>query len=264
MVAEQLRFRGVSVFYDLYEKADLWGKDLYIHLTDVYRSKARYTLMFISKHYREKIWTNHERRAAQSRAIEEAQEYILPARFDDTEIPGILPTTGFIDLRNHSPAEVALVLCEKLGKKPFTMRADRVPSPKNPAKSGEADFNYSNHNGHFRIGEGYFEFDTHWSKASNTSIHCYIDSTNLQGIALVPRGANIAQIPAIGELDFTSRVRTPEVRRIVVLQNQSGQYAALQILEIQDDTRGDPEDRLRFKYWILHDGSSNFAQIEER
>lgn len=264
MVAEQLKVRGISVFYDRYEQANLWGKDLYVHLTEVYRCKARYTLMFISRHYKEKIWTNHERRAAQSRAIEESGEYILPARFDDTEIPGVLPTVGFIDLRANSPVQVALLVCEKLGVAPLSMKADKVPPPKNPTLDGEASFNYSSYNGHFRIGEGHLEFDTHWSKACNTSIHCYTDSTNLRGIALAPKDAEIKSIPSIDKLDFTNRVRTPEVGRIVVLQNLHGIYAALKILEIIDDTRGDAEDHLRFQYWILQDGSSDFAGLDER
>jgi len=263
MVAEQLTARGVSVFYDRYETATLWGKDLYVHLSDVYRSKARYTVMFISKHYKDKVWTNQERRAAQSRALEESIEYILPARFDDTEIPGLLPTTAFIDLRTNSPVNVALLLCEKLGRTPLSVKADQVPSPKNPALFGEANFNYSSYNGYFRIGEGHFEFKTHWSKASNTSIHCYTDSTNLCGLALAPRGAELNAIPPVEKLDFTSRVRTPEIGRYVILQNCNGLYAVLKILEIKDDTRGDTEDYMRFKYWILQDGSANFAQLEE-
>jgi len=44
--------------------------------------------MFISKEYAEKPWTKHERRSDLSRALEE-DEYVLPARFDDTELPGL-------------------------------------------------------------------------------------------------------------------------------------------------------------------------------
>ncbi|WP_308389815.1 TIR domain-containing protein [Acidithiobacillus sp. AMEEHan] len=263
IVAEELRARGVSVFYDRYEEVDLWGKDLYVHLSSVYRNKAQYTLMFISRHYQQKVWPNHERRAAQSRALDEGREYILPARFDDTEIPGLLPTTGFIDLRTHSPAQVARLVCEKLGRPETSIRADQVPPPKSPVLVGEARFNYSNFNGHFRIGEGTLEFNTHWSKASNTSIHCYTDSTNLRGLALAPRGITLAGIPPIEDLEFTSRVRSPEVGRFVVLQNVQGFYAALQIVEVKDDTRGDAEDSLHFKYWILPDGSAQFAQLVE-
>lgn len=113
-VARRLRELGVSVFYDLFEEADLWGKNLYEHLTNVYLHKARFTVLFISAAYREKLWANHERRAAQSRAFQEAEEYILPARFDETDIPGILPTTGYISLTNRSPDELVSLITKKL------------------------------------------------------------------------------------------------------------------------------------------------------
>src|SRR3954465_7598343 len=68
-VAAVLLSRGVRVFYDDYEQVDLWGKDLYVHLDDVYRSAARYCVLFVSKHYASKLWTNHERQSAQARAL---------------------------------------------------------------------------------------------------------------------------------------------------------------------------------------------------
>lgn len=63
-VAECLRLAGVKVFYDAYEKSDLWGKDLYQHLSEVYQKKARYCIVFASKDYANKAWTNHELRSA--------------------------------------------------------------------------------------------------------------------------------------------------------------------------------------------------------
>lgn len=95
-LATQLIARGVKVFYDSYEEANLWGKDLYTHLNDVYQHQAKYCAMFLSGHYAKKAWTNHERGAAQARAFTESQEYILPIRLDETNIPGILPTTGYL------------------------------------------------------------------------------------------------------------------------------------------------------------------------
>lgn len=260
MVSEQLVARGVSVFYDKYEEADLWGKDLYVHLTEVYRAKATYTLMFISSHYKEKVWTNHERRAAQSTAIEESSEYILPARFDDTEIPGILPTTGFIDLRQNSPAQVATLILQKLGRNPLALKAHAVASPINPSIKGEAAFDYSSHNGRFRIGAGQLEFETCWSKASNTSIYCLTDSSTVRAVALAPRGALLETIPAADRLDFTSRHRTAELGRFIVLQNRHGIYAALKLMELKDDSRGDDQDWIRFQYWIQADGSCSFSE----
>jgi hypothetical protein len=116
-VAAALERAGVRVFYDEYEQATLWGKNLYVHLREVYRTGAQYTVLFISEHYARKLWTNHERESAQARAFEERQEYILPARFDDTEIPGILPTTGYIDLTRTNPEELAALIVHKLGGK---------------------------------------------------------------------------------------------------------------------------------------------------
>jgi hypothetical protein len=96
-VARYLREARVRFFYDEYENVTLWGKDLYVHLDEIYRNRARYCVMFLSEHYRRKLWTNHERTSAQARAFEEHSEYILPVKLDNTEIPGIRPTTGYVE-----------------------------------------------------------------------------------------------------------------------------------------------------------------------
>ncbi|CAG0932127.1 hypothetical protein PLCT1_01974 [Planctomycetaceae bacterium] len=114
-VADLLTGWGVRVFFDEYEEAALWGKDLYVHLSGVYGHASRYCVTFISVHYAAKLWTNHERQSAQSRAFREHSEYILPARFDDTTIPGIPETVGYIDLRNKTPETFSRLILEKLG-----------------------------------------------------------------------------------------------------------------------------------------------------
>jgi hypothetical protein len=70
-VAEILRLRGIRVFFDEYAKAELWGKDLYAHLDDIYRNAARYCVLFVSRHFAKRVWTNHERQSAQARAIKQ-------------------------------------------------------------------------------------------------------------------------------------------------------------------------------------------------
>jgi hypothetical protein len=114
-VAHILRASEVSLFYDNYEEASLWGKDLVEHLHKVYSGSARYCVMFISKHYAEKVWPTHERRSAFEKAIESKEEYILPARFDDTEIPGLRKTVSYVDLRHKSAEQFAAVILQKLG-----------------------------------------------------------------------------------------------------------------------------------------------------
>ncbi len=117
-VAQTLADNGIKVFYDKFEEVDLWGKDLGVHFDYVYRKGARYCVPFVSDNYKKKIWTNHEIRTAIARAIETNVEYILPARFDDTEIDGIRPTLAFIDLRKYSPEEFAHIIIKKLQKEP--------------------------------------------------------------------------------------------------------------------------------------------------
>jgi hypothetical protein len=115
-VADLLKLNDVSVFYDNFEEVTLWGKNLTEHLHKVYSSSARYCVMFISKYYAEKVWPTHERRSAFEKAIESKEEYILPARFDDTEIPGLHKHIVYIDLQKKTPEDLAKLIMQKLGR----------------------------------------------------------------------------------------------------------------------------------------------------
>lgn len=115
-VAQYLTANDIAVFYDRFEEVDLWGKDLAEHFDWVYRTGAQYCVMFISKHYAEKMWAHHERRAALAAAVQARREYILPVRFDATELPGIRPTIGYINLMHKSPEELGVLIIRKLGR----------------------------------------------------------------------------------------------------------------------------------------------------
>lgn len=120
-VAECLKRAGVSVFYDEHEKAKIWGKNLYDYLSDVYQNKAKFCVIFASKEYADKAWTNHERQNAQARAIKnKGAEYILPVRFDSTEIPGLLPTISYLDFEREGVDGICSALLSKLGKNSVT------------------------------------------------------------------------------------------------------------------------------------------------
>ena len=116
-VAKVLKSKGIRIFYDEYAQVDMWGKDLYVHLDDIYQNTARFCVLFVSKHYAQKVWSNHERQSAQARAIRQHSEYILPAKFDNTPIPGLRPTIGYVDLRNMKPDKLADMIIEKIGNR---------------------------------------------------------------------------------------------------------------------------------------------------
>lgn len=129
-VANELKQLGIDVFYDKFETINLWGKNLYGHLQNVYQNQARYTVIFLSEHYAKKAWTNHELKAAQAHAFNENEEYILPARFDQTIIEGILPTVAYINLKNHTPEEFADLIAKKVnGGKIETKTSNHIENP---------------------------------------------------------------------------------------------------------------------------------------
>jgi hypothetical protein len=113
-VARILRDAGVRVFYDEFEQLEMWGKNLVDHLAHVYQNGSRFVVMFISQHYVQNAWPTHERRHAQVRSLVAKEEYILPARFDDSEVPGLPSTVAHIDLRGIEPKDFAALVQAKL------------------------------------------------------------------------------------------------------------------------------------------------------
>jgi hypothetical protein len=98
-LAEAVRGAGFAVFYDDFYPEQLWGKNLTVFFDQIFRKKARYCVMFVSKEYRVRKWTIHEAGSALARALEEkGAEYILPIRVDDTELEGLLPTIGYVPI----------------------------------------------------------------------------------------------------------------------------------------------------------------------
>lgn len=114
-LAQRLREQGITVFYDNFYPEHLWGKDLVVLFDGIYRKQSKYCVMFVSKSYVERMWTNHERRSAQARALEEkGAEYILPVRVDDSEVPGLPPTIGHASLAELGIETIAEMLVRRL------------------------------------------------------------------------------------------------------------------------------------------------------
>jgi hypothetical protein len=91
--------------------------DLYVELADVYANRSDYVIVFASKEYQAKVWTNHEIRNAFERAVKH-DGYIIPARFDDTRITGLRTTIAYIDLRKETLHSFVEIIIEKLQTNP--------------------------------------------------------------------------------------------------------------------------------------------------
>lgn len=71
----------------------------------------------MSREYAERLWTNHERRSAQARALhEKGREYILPIKVDDTDLEGLPPTVGYVSIKEYSIDQIADLLIRKLSR----------------------------------------------------------------------------------------------------------------------------------------------------
>ncbi|HPS18421.1 MAG TPA: TIR domain-containing protein [Bacteroidales bacterium] len=115
IVAKELKRNSIKVFFADDEKVDSWGKYLPDYFAEIFSKKALFCVIFISDEYVKKVWTNHERKSALSRAIRQKEEYILPARFDNSEITG-LDDVSYINLTKYSPYEFAELIIDKLRK----------------------------------------------------------------------------------------------------------------------------------------------------
>ncbi len=113
-LAALLKDRGARVFYDMDFSADLWGKDLYQEFQSIYGERSKFFVPFISNHYLEKNWPKHELKQAQARDFKSDEEYILPLLIDDSQLPGLNETTGYLDLRSMPISEIAGLCMQKL------------------------------------------------------------------------------------------------------------------------------------------------------
>lgn len=109
-----LQDRGLNVFYDFDQQAQLWGKNLRVTLSEVYANEALYMVIFLSKSYPERDWTDFELTIGKAAADKRTNEYLLPLRLDDVNVVGIHSTIGYIDLNQAGVARTVEILAEKV------------------------------------------------------------------------------------------------------------------------------------------------------
>jgi hypothetical protein len=85
------------------------------------------------------------------------------------------------------------------------------------------------------------------------------DPPSIHGIAIAREATEFGQISGASAYDFSSRTRTLRIGEIAILRNVNGFCAAVQILQVQDDSRGAASDALTVRYLILPDGDKDFA-----
>lgn len=107
---------ALNIFYYRDEpiKIELWGKNQADYLQQIYRDKSKHVIIFISKDFVEKKWTKHEWRSVQEAILSRPEEYLLPARFDDSELAGLHSTINYVSLKNVKPEDFAEIIIKKV------------------------------------------------------------------------------------------------------------------------------------------------------
>lgn len=112
-VAENLEMSGIKIFFAPFKENEMWGEKLDLYLDETFFSKAKFCIMFISRDYIEIEWCNKEASAAFNRQSEMGT-YILPVRFDDTQLIGLSPNIAFLTTKDNNPKELSLKVIRKL------------------------------------------------------------------------------------------------------------------------------------------------------
>jgi hypothetical protein len=115
-LANALKKVSLKVFYDADHQAELWGKNLQMHLTELYRLRACFCIVLLSVHYSKSRWTRAELEAALAREFESGKEYVLPLRLDDSKVSGILPIKAYVNWGDQSVEAVSKMVRQKLAK----------------------------------------------------------------------------------------------------------------------------------------------------
>ncbi|HEX5121177.1 MAG TPA: TIR domain-containing protein [Pseudonocardiaceae bacterium] len=149
-VATLLRDKNIRVFYDDFLGTGLLGEDLIEYFDKIFRLRSRYCVVFISAEYATKQWTRTEWRSILNRAFHSSGVYVLPVRFDDTDLPGALDTVFSLDARTASPAELADGLYARITQAepprgPSEASRKRKPAPY-PQPTGMAAFSHFTQN----------------------------------------------------------------------------------------------------------------------
>jgi hypothetical protein len=144
-LAEALHARGLTVFYDEWYTAQLWGRNLAILLREVYLEKARLCVPLISRAYVQGSYPKHELSVILERELLGAAGALLPVRLDDAEAPGLSRLIAFVPYDREGPEGIAALIAERLKTPAEVGSAREQPQPTRASTPAPARHVLSSH-----------------------------------------------------------------------------------------------------------------------
>lgn len=122
------------VLYDEYWAAEFARPNLDLHLGRLYGQESELLVPFFCADYEKKEWCGLEWRQMRELRKQKKDEQIMPFRFDDAPISGVLSIDGYIKVGERSPKHVAKLILERL-KECAAASVVGVPLPAEAAAS---------------------------------------------------------------------------------------------------------------------------------
>ena len=222
--------------------------------------RAVLVVLLFSRQYLDRAWERDERGLILCEIAKQSGA-VVTLRFDDTSVPDGLPWgTDCRSADDYAFMKMAEdISVERSGRLANGVGTATTRDPHLTSLTGEAVWLDYDHGGQLVIGRNEMKFETRWSKCNATSVHAYNDAPSIEGVALASGYTSIYQIIDARFLDYGGRTRTPREGEIVVFRNVSGYYAAVQVVDVKDDTQEDDIDELRLRYVVQPDGSDDFG-----
>lgn len=119
----------------------------------------------------------------------------------------------------------------------------------NTSFRGSFEFDYTNNNGLYIVGDDEYTFTTKWSKASTTAIHAYNNGKDINSIALIKSPVELDALENV-EGDFSSRSRTANIGDAIIWRNTNKKYMVTKIINVEYSGRNSENDKLKCEYII--------------
>jgi hypothetical protein len=115
LVAKLLKEQGIKVFYDDDLRIESWGSYLEKYLDRAYRLQAKFCVVFVSKDYELKRWTNFELTRAQARSFfQKNKSYVLPYLLDDSSFTEQFLNVGCLTYKTHDEYSLVKAIKKKV------------------------------------------------------------------------------------------------------------------------------------------------------
>ncbi|MEZ5015673.1 MAG: tetratricopeptide repeat protein [Flavipsychrobacter sp.] len=115
-----------SIFYDFYYEDELARTDLDNYLMNVYTKESHLVVPFFCEDYANKEWCRLEWRFMREIIKKKRGEDIMPFRFDDSKIDGLLSIDGYIDIRGRAPQEIVDLIVKRVTKANYNKSVNPV------------------------------------------------------------------------------------------------------------------------------------------